>query len=125
MLLFFQWKSVLTLRHMRVCGDSLIFTKFKTQGLALHAFFAGWIVAYHGQVFWCCWFGSEMKLDPDNKVQELLSASLHNLEASPKAYVLLPSQTYIHEYSVTPPASMLGKLMWMFIFIAANLLAVD
>lgn len=66
-----------------------------------------------------------MKLDPDNKVQELLSASLHKLEASPKAYVLLPWQTYIHEYSVTPPASMLGKLMWMFIFIAANLLAVD
>lgn len=66
-----------------------------------------------------------MKLDADKKVQELLSASLHNLEASPKAYVPLPWQTYIYKYSVTPPSSMLGKLVWMFIFIAANLLAVD
>lgn len=50
---------------------------------------------------------------------------LHNLEASTKAYVLLPWQTCIHEHSVTPPSSMLGTLAWMFIFIAANLLAVD
>ena len=66
-----------------------------------------------------------MKLDPDKKVQELLSAFLHNLEASTKAYVPVPWQTCTHEHSVTPPSSSLGAFAWMFIFIAANLLAVD